>query len=40
MRRSQNKKVKKEINLAEIVGKGYNKFWNDKHFYRVVKGSR
>lgn len=24
----------------ELVGKGYSHFWNDKHFYRVVKGSR
>lgn len=26
--------------VDEIVGKGYGHFWNDKHFYRVVKGSR
>lgn len=24
----------------ELVGTGYGAFWNDKHFYRVVKGSR
>lgn len=28
------------INLPEIVGKGYKKFWNFKGRYRVVKGSR
>jgi len=26
--------------VEELVGKGYGHFWNDKHFYRVVKGSR
>lgn len=26
--------------VDELVGKGYSHFWNDKHFYRVVKGSR
>lgn len=26
--------------LKEIVGGGYNAYWHDKHFYRVVKGSR
>ena len=40
MRRNKNKSAKKQIDLAKTVGKGYNKFWNDKHFYRVVKGSR
>ena len=24
----------------ELIGTGYSHFWNDKHFYRVVKGSR
>lgn len=28
------------INLPEIVGKGYGTFWNFKGRYRVVKGSR
>lgn len=29
-----------QINVAEKIGKGYNRFWHDKSFYRVVKGSR
>ena len=29
-----------DIKLNEIVGGGYNKFFNNKNFYRVVKGSR
>jgi len=28
------------LNLKGIIGGGYNRFWHDKHFYRVVKGSR
>lgn len=28
------------IKIKEVVGKNYDLFWNDKHFYRVVKGSR
>lgn len=27
-------------NYNTLVGHGYDKFWNDKHFWRVVKGSR
>lgn len=30
----------KKISIKEIVGKGYNRFWKDKHRYRVVKGGR
>lgn len=30
----------KSISIREKIGGGYDKFWNDKHFYRVVKGSR
>lgn len=30
----------KNISLRQMIGGGYDKFWNDKHFYRVVKGSR
>lgn len=26
--------------LQEAIGNGYNEFWHDKSFYRVVKGSR
>lgn len=26
--------------VEQLVGKGYGHFWNDKHFYRVLKGSR
>ena len=28
------------IKLTETVGKGYNRYWHSKNFYRVVKGSR
>lgn len=28
------------IKLTETVGKGYNQYWHNKNFYRVVKGSR
>ena len=28
------------IKLTETVGKGYNRYWHNKNFYRVVKGSR
>lgn len=34
------RKMSKEISLKKLVGKGYNKFWNTKAFYRVVKGGR
>ncbi len=30
----------KRISLQEVIGKGYNRFWNFKGRYRVVKGSR
>lgn len=30
----------KAISLKETIGGGYNRFWNDRSFYRVVKGSR
>lgn len=29
-----------KVSLRQIVGGGYDEFWHDKHFYRVVKGSR
>lgn len=29
-----------KVSMQEIIGKGYADFWNSKHFYRVVKGSR
>lgn len=29
-----------EVQLDKIVGVGYNRFFNNKNFYRVVKGSR
>ena len=29
-----------KVNLPEIVGKGYGRFWRSKNFYRVVKGGR
>lgn len=28
------------VNLPEIIGKGYGKFWNFKGRYRIVKGGR
>lgn len=28
------------LNFKKIVGGGYNAFWHDRSFYRVVKGSR
>src|SRR5690625_1272211 len=35
-----SRKKMSNLRLTNIIGKGYNKFWNSKHFYRVVKGSR
>ena len=29
-----------EIKITEIVGKGYNRFWNCKKRYRVLKGGK
>lgn len=29
-----------QIKIKDVIGKNYDFFWNDKHFYRVVKGSR
>lgn len=29
-----------KVSLSKLIGKGYNRFWNSKNFYRVVKGSR
>ncbi|MDL4842825.1 PBSX family phage terminase large subunit [Aquibacillus rhizosphaerae] len=28
------------VSIKKTIGKGYNRFWNNKQFYRVVKGSR
>lgn len=28
------------ISISELIGKGYNEFWNTKKTYKVVKGSR
>lgn len=28
------------IKISDTIGKGYNRFWNSRNFYRVVKGSR
>ncbi|MEC3884592.1 PBSX family phage terminase large subunit [Halobacillus sp. HZG1] len=33
-------KQRSRISVSKIIGKGYNRFWNNKQFYRVVKGSR
>ncbi|EOQ18648.1 PBSX family phage terminase large subunit [Bacillus cereus] len=32
--------VQPHINFREVIGKGYNRFWHSKNFYRVCKGSR
>ena len=29
-----------KVNLPDVVGKGYGRFWRSKNFYRVVKGGR
>lgn len=29
-----------KISERELIGKGYNRFWNSRNFYRVCKGSR
>lgn len=29
-----------KVSIKKMIGKGYNRFWNNKQFYRVVKGSR
>lgn len=29
-----------KVSISEAIGKGYNRFWHNKQFYRVVKGSR
>ena len=34
------KKMELKLSLKELVGGGYYDYWHDKHFYRVVKGSR
>lgn len=34
------KTKKHRISIRNKIGKGYNRFWNNKQFYRVVKGSR
>ena len=28
------------VNLSEIIGGGYEEYWHDRHFFRVVKGGR
>ena len=28
------------VRLSKVIGKGYNRFWNDKHRYRVLKGGK
>nr|DAO88763.1 MAG TPA: terminase large subunit [Caudoviricetes sp.] len=32
--------TKTNINIADIIGGGYGKFWRDKHRYRVLKGGK
>src|SRR5690625_3665514 len=33
-------KEQPKISISQTIGKGYNRFWNNKQFYRAVKGSR
>ncbi len=33
-------KKQPRVSPAKAIGKGYNRFWHNKQFYRVVKGSR
>ena len=30
----------KTLSITKTIGGGYNEFWHNKNFYRVVKGSR
>ncbi|WP_205774592.1 PBSX family phage terminase large subunit [Alkalicoccus luteus] len=30
----------KELSIKTLIGSGYNRFWHNKQFYRIVKGSR
>ncbi|MCG1584847.1 PBSX family phage terminase large subunit [Staphylococcus epidermidis] len=30
----------KKLSITKTIGSGYNEFWHNKNFYRVVKGSR
>lgn len=30
----------KALSIKQLIGGGYNRFWHDRSFYRVVKGSR
>ena len=30
----------KKLSVTKTIGSGYNEFWHNKNFYRVVKGSR
>lgn len=32
--------TKDAVSIHQRIGKGYNRFWNSRNFYRVVKGSR
>jgi phage terminase large subunit len=34
------KTKQQRISIKQKIGRGYNRFWNNKQFYRVVKGSR
>ena len=29
-----------KVRLSKVIGRGYNRFWNDKHRYRVLKGGK
>ncbi len=33
-------KKQPRVSPAKTIGKGYNRFWHNKQFYRIVKGSR
>ncbi len=30
----------KNVSISKLIGGGYNRFWHNKQFYRVIKGSR
>lgn len=33
-------KQQSEVRVTDLIGKGYNRFWKNRNFFRVVKGSR
>lgn len=37
---TQDNNEEKVLKISDLIGQGYNEFWNFKGLYRVVKGSR